>query len=219
MADHQILRNSSANQAAVPAARSITRENRWAASRRLVCIILLLLAGGLLIQQRQVRAQSAEVNQVKAAYLYNFAKFVEWPPDAYQSADDPAVICAVGDDRTGEVLQQAVSGKKANGRRVEARYPRTSRDMRSCHVLFIGFSEKSRVSDVLHYLENSHVLTVGQTEHFIPLGGMINLAQNNGRIELEIDPETAEAAGLKISSRLLVVSHITSNASRGSGAR
>lgn len=186
---------------------------------RLVYILLLLLAGAMLIQQRQVRAQSAEVNQVKAAYLYNFAKFVEWPAEAYRDADDPAIICAVGDDRTGEILQQAVSGKKANGRRVEARYPRTPRDMRSCHVLFIGFSEKGRISDVLHDLENSHVLTVGQMQQFIPLGGMINLAQNNGRIELEIDPETAEAAGLKISSRLLVVSRIASNASRGSRAR
>jgi hypothetical protein len=173
----------------------------------------------MLMQQRQVRAQSAEVNQVKAAYLYNFAKFVEWPSEAYRAADDPAIICAVGDDRTGEVLQQAVSGKKANGRRVEARSPRTPRDMRACHVLFIGFSEKSRIADALHDLENSHVLTVGQTEQFIPLGGMINLAQNNGRIELEIEPETAEAAGLKISSRLLVVSHIASNANHGGGAR
>ena len=186
---------------------------------RLVYILLLSLAGAMLIQQRQVQAQSAEVNQVKAAYLYNFAKFVEWPAEAYRDADDPAIICAVGDDRTGEILQQAVSGKKANGRRVEARYPRTPRDMRSCHVLFIGFSEKGRISDVLHDLENSHVLTVGQMQQFIPLGGMINLAQNNGRIELEIDPETAEAAGLKISSRLLVVSHIASNANRGSRAR
>ena len=186
---------------------------------RLVYILLLLLAGAMLIQQRQVRAQSAEVNQVKAAYLYNLAKFVEWPAEAYRDADDPAIICAVGDDRTGEILQQAVSGKRANGRRVEARNPRTPRDMRSCHVLFIGFSEKGRISDVLRDLENSHVLTVGQTEQFIPLGGMINLAQNNGRIELEIDPATAEAAGLKISSRLLVVSRIASNASRGSRAR
>ena len=219
MTHRHILCNSSANEAAEAAACSVTRVNRWLSSWRLVYIILFSLAGGMLIQQRQVQAQSAEVNQVKAAYLYNFAKFVEWPAEAYRAADDPAIICAVGDERTGEILQQAVSGKKANGRRVEARYPRTPRDMRSCHVLFIGFSEKGRITDVLHDLENSHVLTVGQTEQFIPLGGMINLAQNNGRIELEIDPEAAEAAGLKISSRLLVVAHLAGNANRAGGVR
>lgn len=178
---------------------------------------LLLILCGLPLVQGQVRAQSAEVNQVKAAYLYNFAKFVEWPPESFRSADDPAIICSVGDERTAEVLRQAVSGKKANGRRVEARYPRTAQEFKSCHVLFIGFADKGRILDILHDLQNTHVLTVGQSEQFISLGGMINLAQNSSTIGLEINPDSAEAAGLKISSRLLVVSRVAGSGHRGSG--
>jgi len=218
MANRHIVCHFSSTSPSAAAAHAALWPNRRSLIRSALAI-LVLLTGALLVQQRQVRAQSAEVNQVKAAYLYNFAKFVEWPPEAYRAADDPAIICAVGDDRTAEILQQSVSGKKANGRRVEARNPRTARDMRSCHILFIGFSEKNRIADLLRDLENSHVLTVGQTGQFIPLGGMINLAQNDGRIELEIDAETAEAAGLKISSRLLVVAHLASNANRVGGAR
>jgi hypothetical protein len=165
--------------------------------------------------QAKAFAQSAEASQVKAAYLYNFAKFVEWPSQAFRSPDDPAIICVIGDDRTSVVLQQAVSGKKANGRRVEARSPRTPQELRSCHVLFVGYSEKGRISEVLRGLQDTNVLTVGQTHEFIPLGGMINLVQRDSRIELEIDPDAAIAVGLKISSRLLVVSHIVGTNNRG----
>jgi hypothetical protein len=178
---------------------------------------MFLLLGSVLMVPTQARGQAAEDRQVKAAYLYNFTKFVDWPTEAFRSADDPAILCAVGDDRTSEVLQQAVAGKKANGRRVEARYPRTAQELRSCHVLFIGFTDKGRIADILHGLRDTHVLTVGQTGQFIPMGGMINLVQNNGRIELEIDPHAANAAGLKISSRLLVISRIADGRTRGSG--
>jgi hypothetical protein len=167
-----------------------------------------------LVIPKQGHAQTAEVTQVKAAYLYNFAKFVEWP-DTSRGADEAAVICVIGDDRTSEVLQQAVSGKKANGRRVEARRPRSSNEFKACWVLFIGYSDKDHITGILRSLQSSDVLTVGQTDQFLALGGMINLAERNGTIELEIDPETAGAAGLKVSSRLLVVARIVSNRPRG----
>ena len=156
-------------------------------------------------------AQTAEVSQVKAAYLYNFTKYVEWPPDTFHSADDPAVICVAGDDRTGKILEQVTLGRKANGRRVQARNPRSVNELRSCQVLFIGFEDKERITGILRNLHDSRVLLVGQTDQFLSLGGMINLVQKNGSIELEIDAKVTEAAGLKISSRLLFVSRIVSN--------
>ncbi|HTT33447.1 MAG TPA: YfiR family protein [Methylomirabilota bacterium] len=157
------------------------------------------------------------MSQVKAAYLYNFVKLVEWPSDAFQSTGDPAVICVIGDDRTGEVLQQAVVGRRANGRRVEARRPRSANEFRACQVLFIGFSDKDRIAGILRGLHNSNVLTVGQADQFLSLGGMINLVERNGTIELEIDPEATDAAGLKVSSRLMVVSRIVTHQHRGGG--
>lgn len=153
-------------------------------------------------------AQAVEDSQVKAAYLFNLAKFVEWPPEAFRSPDDPAVICVVGDDRTSDVLEPAVVGKRANGRLVEARRPHTPAELKACHVLFIGFSDSRRMAEVLNELQRSSVLTVGQSSHFIPLGGMINLALRDTTIELEINPEASTAVGLKISSRLLVVARL-----------
>jgi hypothetical protein len=153
-------------------------------------------------------AQTVEESQVKAAYLYNFTKFVDWPTGAFQTREGAAVICVVGDERTSDVLEPAVSGKKANGRPVEARRPHAVAEFKSCHVLFIGFSDRERIARLLNGLQQSSVLTVGQSDQFIPLGGMINLALNHATIELEIAPEAASAVGLKISSRLLVVARL-----------
>ena len=167
---------------------------------------LLLAATGLHAQQPKPSEY-----QVKAAYLYNFTKYVEWPPDAFHSADDPTVICVIGDDRTGKILEQVTVGKKANGRRVEARNPHSANEFRACQVLFIGFADKDRIAGILRNLRDSNVLVVGQTGEFLSLGGMINLVQKNGAIELEIDTRATDAAGLKVSSRLLVVSRIVSD--------
>ena len=153
-------------------------------------------------------AQSVEESQVRAAYLYNFAKFVEWPAGTFRSPDDPAVICVFGDDRTSDVLEQSVSGKRANGRPVEGKHPRSAAECKPCHILFIESSDKVSIAEILHELRGSSVLTVGHSDQFIPLGGIINLARKGVTIELEIDPEAADAAGLKISSRLLVIARL-----------
>ena len=154
-------------------------------------------------------------DQVKAAYLYNFAKFVEWPSATFSSPDDPILICSIGDDRTGEALQQAVLGKRANGRRVEARNIGLLRESKSCHILSIGFHEKGQMAEILRGVQDASVLTVCESQHFIKLGGMINLVRNGSSIELEINPDAAQAVGLKISSRLLVVSRVVTATGRG----
>lgn len=161
-------------------------------------------------------AQVVEENQVKAAYLYNFAKFVEWPPAAFPNPDDPVQICAIGDDAAIDVLQAAMSGKKANGRRIVSRRLSSIDDLGTCHILFVGFRDKNNIAIILRRAESATVLTVGQSDRFIPSGGMINLANKNGAIELEVALAVAEDAGLKISSRLLVVARVvTSDARKG----
>ena len=167
----------------------------------------------------QTLAQSVEESRVKAAYLYNFAKFVEWPAGVFRNPDDPAVICVVGDERTSDVLEPAVVGKRANGRPVEARRPHSSAEFKSCQVLFIGFSDEDRIAQSLGEVQRSSVLTVGQSPHFIALGGMINLAFKDTTIELEIDPEPSTAVGLKISSRLLVVAQLVKGPRQTGGAQ
>lgn len=184
-----------------------TRYQRIPASGRLFVLGFLVLAIWM-DRSVQLSAQTVEDSRVKAAYLYNFAKFVEWPSGAFRNAEDPTVICVVGDERTSDVLESALNGKKAAGKLVEARTPHSSSEIKSCHVLFIGFSDKQRIAQLLNQLQGASVLTVGQSDQFLSLGGMINLALKDSRIELEIDPDASSAVGLKISSRLLVVGRI-----------
>ena len=194
------------------------RFGKIALLRRAFSIDLLILSVGLCFAA-QTSAQAVEESQVKAAYLYNFAKFVEWPSGVFRNPDDPAVICVVGDQRTSDVLESAVSGKKANGRPVEARRPQSPAEFKSCQVLFIGFPDKERIAQLLDALHRSSVLTVGQSDQFIPLGGMINLAIKRTTIELEIDAEASDAVGLKISSRLLVVARLVKAPGQTGGER
>jgi hypothetical protein len=203
------------------------RHNRAGAQRgfRNITSIRRAFAIGVLIHgvcfglSMRTSAQTIEESRVKAAYLYNFAKFVDWPSGTFQNPNDPAVICVVGDERTRDVLESAIVGKKANGRRVEARAPHSSAEFKSCQVLFIGFSDKERITQSLSGLQRLSVLTVGQSDDFISLGGMINLALNNATIELEIDPAASDAAGLKISSRLLVVARLVKAPLQAGGER
>jgi YfiR/HmsC-like len=199
------------NRSHIPDNRADSKKHRKARHDSCRGRIIFFLLSIFLVHLVPAFAQTAEVSQVKAAYLYNFTKYVEWPPDAFRSADDPAVICVIGDDRTGKILEQVTLGKKANGRRVEARNPRSVNEFRACQVLFIGFADKDRIAGILRNLRDSNVLVVGQTGEFLSLGGMINLVQRNGAIELEIDTKATNAAGLKVSSRLLVVSRIVSD--------
>ncbi len=177
----------------------------WRRSRVCITSVAIFVWFGL---AAHTCAQTVEESQLKAAYLYNLAKFVEWPVESFQRSDSPVEICVAEDERTSDALEQAASGRRVNGRPVDVRRTRSSAQFKACHILFIGFSGKERIVEVLRGLRGMSVLTVGQSGQFIMLGGMINLARKNSTIELEIDPEAATAAGLKISSRLLVVAQL-----------
>jgi YfiR/HmsC-like len=171
-------------------------------ARALAMILCLFFCGA------EAQVQHADEDRVKAAYLYNFAKFVEWPTASFAGPDDPTIICSVGDDRLADILQQTVSGKQTKGRPVAARQVSSQEQFKSCHILLITFQDKERISQILRWVQSSTVLTVGQSSEFTHLGGMINLVRNDSTLELEINPRAAEAAGLKISSRLLAVSRV-----------
>jgi hypothetical protein len=137
---------------------------------------------------------------VKAAFLLNFTKFVEWP-DTARSADSPFTLCILGDDPFGPTLDQMVAGERVNQRRLAVRKIRELPN--SCDMLFISKSE--RVSAKVLADAGPGVLTVGETEDFLRNGGMIAFVVENRRVRFDIDQRTAVKAGLKISSKLLNV--------------
>lgn len=141
--------------------------------------------------------------EVKAAFLYNFARFVEWPAVALPEAASPIVICILGDDPFGEHIELVTRAKRVNGHPLLVkRFPRTN-DLTSCHILFICASEEARLAAVLAALDDLTVLTVGEAPSFTQVGGMIRFLLKDNKVRFEINAHAAERVGLHISSKLL----------------
>ena len=138
--------------------------------------------------------------QVKAAFLYNFAKFVEWPDPRGRA---PFVIGVLGDDPFGDVLEQTVTGKTVKSREFAVRRLADAAEAPRVDILFIASSEKSRLPEVLGRLRGSSVLTVGDTDNFVGRGGMVGFRTNGNVVRFDINLRAATRAGLRISSQLL----------------
>jgi hypothetical protein len=165
-------------------------------------LVMLFLSGS--------RAQSPTAGeyQVKAAFLFNFAKFVEWPPSSFSDASAALRICVLGRDPFGEELRNITKDKTVNGRRLEVDEGIDLQVARTCHILFIATSETVRLKQILESLQGSDALTVGDTKGFIEQGGMINFVLENSRVQFEVNRKAAEQCGLKISSKLLSVARL-----------
>ncbi len=143
--------------------------------------------------------------QVKAAYLFNFAKFVEWPANTFSSPDAPLEICVMGLNPFGHALEDSIAGKTVSGRRIEISYKADAAGARSCQIVFIAVSDKQKMRQILPQLSDASVLTVGDTWGFTDDGGIINFVSDGDRIRFEANLDAAEHAHLKISARLLSV--------------
>jgi hypothetical protein len=153
-------------------------------------------------------AESASEYQVKAAFLFNFAKFVEWPSDAFLNTDAPLEICVLGQDPFGRDFEQVIIEKTVNGHRLEIAHPEGVPQARACQILFIVASEKQKVRDILQGLAGASVLTVGDAPGFAKMGGVINFVLDENRVRFEINVKAAERAHLKLSARLLTVAKL-----------
>jgi hypothetical protein len=146
---------------------------------------------------------AASEYQVKAAFLLNFTKFVEWPPEVFAATDSPFTICLMGKDPFARILDDMVAGEAVNGRRVAVRRMSESPSPRGCQVVFIGSQEKESAR-ILGGLGRG-VLTVGEGEGFIRAGGIIAFVVQDRRVRFDIAQSAAEGAALKLSSQLLAV--------------
>lgn len=158
--------------------------------------LLLLLAVPALLG-----AQTASEYDVKAAFLYNFTKFVDWPPDAFP---DPSSlkICVLGDNPFGNSLQ-TVAGELVGNRKLTVMRTDSLAKPAGCQVLFISRSEREHVPQILAAVKGSPVLTVGDTKGFADDGVIINFVPEGSKVRFEINTDSAERARLRISSKLL----------------
>jgi hypothetical protein len=150
---------------------------------------------------------------VKAAFLYNFAKFVEWPADAFADPASPLVLCVIGEDPFGDAFKP-LKGKTVNGRPLAIRHAATLDGVGQCHLLFISSSEKPFLPGILSATKGSNVLTVGDMEDFGRAGGFVTLVNEENRVGIEVNLEAVQRTRLKISSKLLSLAKIVKSGPR-----
>jgi hypothetical protein len=175
----------------------------------LIATILASFVSGHLISASQGHAQDAlSEYQVKAAYLFNFLKFVEYPSESFADPLAPIGIGVVGDDPFGNALPQVVTGKTVQGRDLVIRSYRAGEDLRGAHILFISASEKKRLPVILSSLRGSSVITVADMGGFLEAGGMIQFLNENDRVRFAINVDATSRAKLKLSSKLLSLAKV-----------
>lgn len=164
--------------------------------------LLGMLASGI------CRAQVFNEYQVKAAFLYSFAKFIEWPPQAFSSPSAALTICVLGGDPFGNYLEDAVRSKTVGDRPLAVYRLARPPGAHECQILFIAASEQNRMPALLASVTSDGLLTVGDTAQFAAQGGVIGLRLEGERIRLLVNLNAAEKAHLRISSRLLSLATI-----------
>ncbi|GFO66469.1 hypothetical protein GMLC_00480 [Geomonas limicola] len=165
----------------------------------------LALAALLVVCPAQrLSADSSPVTeqQVKAAYLYNFVKFVEWPASVLPAGTTPLTIALLGKGAGSEWLE-GLSGRQVKGRRVVVRQITRVEECAGCQVIFIQPSERTRLKEILRGVPSTGVLTVSDIKNFCSLGGMIGLVTRNDKMQFEVNLGAAERAGLRLSSQML----------------
>jgi YfiR/HmsC-like len=185
------------------------RRLRWAAGAAGLRLALLLAFGrfGFAAPSPPPPAdQALREYDVKAALLFNFTRFVEWPDRAFAHPDSPVVIGILGQDPFGRVLDDLVRDEKCAGRPIAiVRFPNLSA-VHDCHILFIGASERGNLARIVAALRGRPILTVGDFDGFTPAGGMIRLLKNPAaKIQLRINLNALKAADLAVSAKLLRV--------------
>jgi preprotein translocase subunit Sec61beta len=146
--------------------------------------------------------------QVKAAFIYNFTAFVQWPDSAFVSKDSPFVIATVGSDPFNGALEQALAGKSVAGHSIVVQHFSSADSMSPCQLLFVPASEDSSLNDLFAKLNGLPILTVGESDVFSPAGGAIRFFVEDKKMRFEIDPDSINSAGLKVSAKLMQLARI-----------
>jgi len=175
--------------------------------RLLIFVVFMLSAVFAAGEASCAEPRKPTEHDVKAAFIFNFAKFVDWPPGKSQESGTIMNVCVVGDAPLGAALE-AIEGKIAGGKRIKIKLEPPQQSQGNCSILFVGDSEKEQLGRILETVKNASVLTIGDTKGFGQQGVMINFYMEEKRVRFEINPKAAGRAGLKVSSNLLKIARI-----------
>lgn len=184
-----------------------------ALARRVICIVAIA-AIALVFPWWRATAQDAGPTeyQLKAAFLVNFAKFIDWPPGSFANPQAPFAVCILGADPFGATIDDTLRGQSIGGRAVIVQRVRDASQLRHCQIAFISASEKDHLREILQNVRGANVLLVGETDGFASQGGAIQFQMQDEHIRFSINPDAAERAGLRVSSKLLSLATIVHDA-------
>lgn len=143
-------------------------------------------------------------NQVKAAFLYNFPKFIELP------GSDTLTLCIIGNDQMGDAMG-SLDGQITAGKRLIVKRVNSMNEISACQILFVPSSQQSNLDSIINYTRQKQILTVGDTPGFSKKGVMVNFYTEDNRVKIEINMDATEQSKLKISSKLLKLARIIRN--------
>jgi hypothetical protein len=214
--------SSVAKRNAISSGVSRTRFNGRADSKacRIACGILAAVVA-LVSGVRDLRAAENSApteTEVKAAMIYNFAQFIEWPESEQKTGPPSFVIGVFGEDPIEMILQETLKGETFQNRSIQVRHLMAPNDAKACDIVFVSQSQRKRVPEILEAIRGSNTLTVGDTEDFVAVGGMIAFKKEGNRVRFQINPDAAMRAGLRISSKLLRLAIVQGDTAMKGGA-
>ena len=172
-------------------------------SYKYISIKVWLVLIGLGVVTERSAAQAPGEYEVKAAFLYHFAQFIEWPDDLIPHRSSPIIYGILGEDPFGDALERIIATKKIHGRTLQLKRFKSLEDLEFCHVLFVKLTEKEQTQDVMDALRVRPILTVGETEQFVHQGGIINFVIRDNRVKFEVSLSAADRAEIRLKSQLL----------------
>lgn len=176
-------------------------------SRLYIILTLLSVFGSL-----SIKAQQFTDYEIKAAYIFNFTKFVKWPDKAFDNDNSPYVLGIYGNDPFGEIIKKIIGNRKTHGRKWVVKYYSKPEQIQQCHILFITNIQHSELKRIVGHVKRKPILTVGdEIDLFCEQGGIINFAKKNTAKRFEINNTAAFNSEISISSKLLMLSKIISN--------
>lgn len=176
-------------------------------TRRLVifCTLAACLVAWL---PRRACAEASREYQLKAAFLYNFAQFVEWPADIFPDAKSPIVIGVAGDDPFDGALDRAIAGKTVGGRPLAVRHISRAEETKGCHLLYVPAEGEQDLAALIRRIGVSPVLTVGETDRFMAHGGIVRFYLEDNKLRFEINVDAAQRSHLRVSAKLLRLARV-----------
>jgi hypothetical protein len=180
----------------------------------ILCVLLLVAIGWFAGMPAFSAEEPLSEPQVKAAFLVNFPKYVDWPAGAFAATNSPVVLAVVGESKVAGEIRKVIAGRTVNGREIVLKRLASGQESGVCHILFISAAEQQRSPNLLARLKDTNILTVGESDDFLERGGIINLARRDQKIALEVNLTAAGNARIQISSKLLKVASVVKGKSR-----